>query len=361
MVDLREVLRPLRESRVADPEPVERLAERVVRRRRRRRVAAGAAGAATAALVAVGVWAGGGSHPEVVQVAGPARSDSSRPGGGLELTYLPDGFALADDVEHVRHQLGDRLRVLTYRSNAPAAGPTFEVHRKVGNPLDVAAELQLDPNATATEVNGHEGVSLPGPDVALGWLETPEVTLWVTSRRLPEAEIRRIADGIRYDPTEDHLTVSDASGPIDPGDQNRQLSEPIIVADGEADGVAWRLEVYQSDAGVCVDLRYYRGMTGGCGFDVPAQRVIGIGSVPLGGLQAIHGPVRRDVATIQIHLASGDIITVTPVGQDLGFPVHFYVAVVPADDPADVIVAINTAGREVARESAQHPTGGRNG
>ena len=135
MVDLREALRPLRESPVADPEPVERLAGRVVRRRRRRRVAAGAAGAAIAAMVAVGVWAGGSSHPEVVQVAGPAEPESSRPGGGLELTYLPEGFALADDVEHVRHQLGDRLRVLTYRSNAPAAGPTFEVHRKVGNPL----------------------------------------------------------------------------------------------------------------------------------------------------------------------------------------------------------------------------------
>jgi hypothetical protein len=351
MVDLREALRPLRESPVADPEPVERLAGRVVRRRRRRRVAAGAAGAAIAAMVAVGVWAGGSSHPEVVQVAGPAEPESSRPGGGLELTYLPEGFALADDVEHVRHQLGDRLRVLTYGSNAPAAGPTFEVHRKVGNPLNVAGELQLDPSATATEVNGHEGVSLPGPDVALGWLETPEVTLWVTSRRLSEAEIRRIADGIRYDPAEDSPTVSDASGPIDPGDQNRQLSERVVVADGEVDGVAWRLEVYESDAGLCADLRYYRGTSGGCGFDVPAQRVIGIGSARFGALQAIYGPVRRNVATIQVHLASGEIITVTPVGQDLGFPVHFYVAVVPADDPADVIVAFNTAGGEVARES----------
>ena len=60
VTDLKDVLRPLIDHPAADPEPLDRLEERVRRRRRRRRISLTAAVASAAVVVAVAVgtlWA----------------------------------------------------------------------------------------------------------------------------------------------------------------------------------------------------------------------------------------------------------------------------------------------------------------
>jgi hypothetical protein len=50
-------------------------------------------------------------------------------------------------------------------------------------------------------------------------------------------------------------------------------------------------------------------------------------------LAAVYGPVRREVARIAIRLASGEVVETSPVGQDAGFAVNFYVAQAPRTYP----------------------------
>jgi hypothetical protein len=70
-------------------------------------------------------------------------------------------------------------------------------------------------------------------------------------------------------------------------------------------------------------------------------------------LAAVYGPVRRDVARIAIRLASGEVVETSPVGQDAGFAVSFYVAQAPTDIPADsalsAIIVYDATGNELDR------------
>lgn len=350
VAELQEVLRPLLQHPPAEPEPIEEITTRVERRRRRRltTMIAGSLAAAAVLVVAVlGVVASDDGQRTVA--AGPGPTTPSEPGGGITLTYLPPGFGLADDVEHVRHEVGDRLRILTYRSRALGV---FELHRQVGNPLDVDAELRIDPKASRTEVRDRPAVvNTAGAQIRLGWLETPEVSFWITSEAVSESEVRRIAEGIRYDPGKDNLERPSRSGPVDPGDQNRQLTEPVVVASGETEDVPWELVAYESDSGLCVDLRFYRGASGGCGSRVPEDRALSwnIGGGP--GLRAVHGEVRKDVVRIEIHFASGEVTEAFPVGQEASFPVNFYVTPIRADDTVTQVIAYDADGRELEREA----------
>jgi hypothetical protein len=72
VTDLKDVLRPLIDQPAADPEPLDRLEERVRRRRRRRRVSLTAAVASAAVVVAIAVgtlWAAS-DDPGQIQTAG---------------------------------------------------------------------------------------------------------------------------------------------------------------------------------------------------------------------------------------------------------------------------------------------------
>src|SRR5439155_12236600 len=107
--------------------------------------------------------------------------------------------------------------------------------------------------------------------------------------------------------------------PCDPGDGNLQLTEKVVVAQGDLETNHWQLEVYQSEAGLCVDLRIGPGAAGGCGSPTDP---VGVGVSRFGGVSWLHGPVRKDVAKIRIVLADGQVLEVSPVGTSAGFPVN---------------------------------------
>jgi hypothetical protein len=155
--------------------------------------------------------------------------------------------------------------------------------------------------------------------------------------------------------------------PGGPGDREGQPTEPplepiepVVIAAGEIDGHPWQLRAYESDAGLCVDL-----LGGGraC-FDVSTRHplvgvatdsTVGDDSTGTGspGLTAVYGPVSRDVARIAIRLASGEVVETSPVGQDAGFAVNFYVAQAPTDIPANSelseVIVYDAGGNELDR------------
>jgi hypothetical protein len=150
----------------------------------------------------------------------------------------------------------------------------------------------------------------------------------------------------------------EAVGSGDVSSQGVEPIAPVVVATGEVAGHTWRLQASEGESGPCVDL-----LAGGraC-FDTTRRAVgvavdvtvtedaTGIGRV---GLDAVYGPVRRDVARISILLASGQVVETTPVGQDAGFDVNFYVARAPTDIPAhselSEIIVYDATGNELDR------------
>lgn len=162
--------------------------------------------------------------------------------------------------------------------------------------------------------------------------------------------------------------VESPIGPGEPGEGNGQPTEPplepvepVVVAAGEIDGHPWRLQAYENDSGLCVDL-----LGGGraC-FDVSSTQhaLVGVAvdstvredstGSERPRLTAVYGPVSRDVARIAIRLASGEVVETSPVGQDAGFAVNFYVAQAPTDIPADgelsEVIVYDATGNELDR------------
>jgi hypothetical protein len=151
----------------------------------------------------------------------------------------------------------------------------------------------------------------------------------------------------------------EAGGSGDVSPQSVEPMAPVVVATGEIAGHPWRLQASEGESGPCVNL--LEG--GGACFDTSTRPAVGVavditvtgdatgtGRV---GLDAVYGPVRRDVARISILLASGQVVDTSPVGEDAGFDVNFYVARAPTDIPAhselSQIVAYDAAGNELAR------------
>jgi hypothetical protein len=151
----------------------------------------------------------------------------------------------------------------------------------------------------------------------------------------------------------------EAVGSGDVSSQGVEPIAPVVVATGEVAGHTWRLQAYEGESGPCVDL-----LEGGraC-FDASTRRAVGVAvdvtvtedAAGLGrvGLDAVYGPVRRDVARISILLASEQVVETSPVGQDAGFDVNFYVARAPTDIPAhselSEIIVYDATGNELDR------------
>lgn len=140
-------------------------------------------------------------------------------------------------------------------------------------------------------------------------------------------------------------------------------SRPVVVAKGANDGVPWQLRASGTGPGLCVELV---GGGSACGFDLNESAVgLSVGGVSDGPegtenmkLLNAFGPVRRDVARIEFRLASGDVVETSPVGQDAGFGVNFYVWFAPPGGLADAIVeviAYDSAGNELDRDEPVCP------
>ena len=153
-------------------------------------------------------------------------------------------------------------------------------------------------------------------------------------------------------------------GPVGP-------TKPVVVASGEIDGQPWRLQTYRSDSRQCLDL-----LEGGraC-FDAFTQHAVGVAmdfrisedatGAGRTSVAAVYGPVRREVARIAIHLTSGEVVETSPVGEDAGFAVNFYVAQAPTDIPAgsevSQVIVYDATGNELDRlepDCAPDPGGG---
>ena len=145
-----------------------------------------------------------------------------------------------------------------------------------------------------------------------------------------------------------------ATGPLPLGP-----TQPVVVATGEIEGHAWRLQAYLHDSRQCLDL--LEG--GGACFDAFTDHAVGMAvdftvsedatGAARTSVAAIYGPVRRDVARIAIRLTSGNVVEMSPLGQDAGFAVNFYVARAPTDIPAaselSEVVVYDADGNELDR------------
>ncbi len=297
------------------------------------------------ATVSVVLTMGGRDDQRVSTGPGPADVSEDAHGRALTLAYVPPGFGLAEDVEH-RRPLGDRLRTMRWVRDDHGQRQAFEVHRRVGNALDIAAELRLGPAAQEAKVQGQPAVLVrEGPFMSLSWLTHKDVTLSIASKDLPEPELRRVADGIVYRPEHDALSLPDDIHPVDPGDGNRQLEPETVVAQGEVEGMAWELVAYPSDSGLCVDLRFWRGAGGGCGHDIGPHRAVNLGiSSTLGGFRFAHGVTRTDVAAVRLKFGNGDILDLS-TSKLVSFDVNFVATPLPADTVIEAVVALDGQGR----------------
>lgn len=152
--------------------------------------------------------------------------------------------------------------------------------------------------------------------------------------------------------TEYYVVTTADLQPVDPGDQNDQLDAKITVAEGQLNDVPWELEAYNSDQGLCLDLRYLNSAGGGCGHGVP-PRALGLNTTSSPSLTATFGPARSDVARVEAVLASGDTTSFTPVGKDGGFGVNFYIFILENGATIDTVIAYDTNGTEIDRMDAR--------
>jgi|SRR5215211_3620422 len=137
--------------------------------------------------------------------------------------------------------------------------------------------------------------------------------------------------------------------PCDPGDQNLQLTQKVVVAEGEHNGLGWQLLAFHSTRGLCLHFRVNPNEGGGCGFGVP-PRPISVGLARGAGFGAwSQGVVRKDVALVRLELSNGDTIEATPVGAEAGFEANFFIAIVPEDVDALRGIALADDGRELGR------------
>lgn len=226
-----------------------------------------------------------------IRPGAPRADPLARP--AISLGYVPDRFGIEESMEYARATLGDRLLIVRWSGPGPGNRRRFEVHRRVGSPLDIAAEVRSQRGAEATGIQGRPGVVVADAGtVSVSWLAAEQVTLSVSSGDLPPDEVRRIADALVYRPEDDDLSPPPVALPSDPGDGNRQLTPRVVVLEGTVEGVRWELVAYDSDRGVCADLRFWRGANGGCGFGIGPERTLGVAQgESSGGPRFVHGVV----------------------------------------------------------------------
>lgn len=139
-------------------------------------------------------------------------------------------------------------------------------------------------------------------------------------------------------------------------------SAEVVIATFEQGGVSRELVAYESEDGLCVEDRNVvapHNQGGGCGYDVP-EHAIGLGvSGTQDGVVAA-GPVVKSVADVRVELADGTTVDAGPIGEDAGFDVNFYLAVLPPGADVEAVVAFDAAGSVIERRAtnAPGPSGG---
>ncbi|MFP5377676.1 MAG: hypothetical protein ACLGIO_12970, partial [Acidimicrobiia bacterium] len=139
-----------------------------------------------------------------IRPGGPARTAPVEP--ALVAAHVPEGFRLAEDIEVQGRDPGDGVRILTWVGGEGDPPTSFQVRRRVGTPPDPAAVLRSEPGAEAATVQGRQAVLVRhGGGLTLSWAPHPDVTLSVSSADVGEADLRGVAEGLRYRPELDDL------------------------------------------------------------------------------------------------------------------------------------------------------------
>jgi hypothetical protein len=128
--------------------------------------------------------------------------------------------------------------------------------------------------------------------------------------------------------------------PCDPGDGNLQLSEKVVVAQGTQDDTPWQIEAYDSNGGLCVDLRVVGVAAGGCGHEADT---VGVSSF-VGAGQWVAGQAQPEVASVSVTLADGRALEAQPMGIDGGFNVGFYALRLPEGSRATTVAFLDANG-----------------
>ena len=158
----------------------------------------------------VRVWLGAEATSEdraaAERVVASIRPGEATAGAARERPFAVGHFqslTVVEDVELLQRQAGVRVRTLTWATWDGGRRRAFTVSRRVGNPLDV----RFSGADGRTTVQGHAAVvGREGASLSLSWLARPDVTLSVSSGDLSEAELRAVAETVRYRPEVDDLT-----------------------------------------------------------------------------------------------------------------------------------------------------------
>jgi hypothetical protein len=127
-----------------------------------------------------------------------------------------------------------------------------------------------------------------------------------------------------------------------PGDQP-VFGPGIVLATGEVDATPWKLVAYQSDSGLCVDLRIERGAGGFCSAGIVRHLVLGQATIAGLDKMIVHGMVPQRVAAVEVRPVEGDPIPARLVPDPGELGVNFFVLFVPRGTVGE-IVAFDTAG-----------------
>ena len=271
--------------------------------------------------------------------------------------WVPDDLSFSYAVQE-----SDSLRYIAYGDCPPACDRTIDVsiERRV-------AALRRGPSTTVVDRDGNAWSILGEDPDAAATLQSGEYYIEMSGSGLGIGELTRVIESVELRPEtalpRPPLVCCDyvRSGAAQPGLVVTQLEIPT-----DAGMQTWNLRAHTD--GSMIDLSGFGQAddTFGPGYRVSAEDPLAFGGRPgfytkprpPSGTTIIYGVAHPDVATVDITLTDGDLITVTP--QDLSghFVENFFFVSFPYPDdgkPTDVFVAVDTIvardarGNQVAR------------
>ncbi len=171
------------------------------RRRSRNRTRRRATAVALVGVLAAGVAAFGLSRatPKPAPALQPPRSTA-----WFRATHLPKGFRFNAAGEYPQQLLGPPIPgARSFRGPTTTSGDhelTVSVNPQL-HALDVAREVRTYPTVRVVRIRGHAGLLFPARPgnltSGLTWLERPGVVAQVAGLNVPDAELLRVAEGLR--------------------------------------------------------------------------------------------------------------------------------------------------------------------
>jgi hypothetical protein len=260
----------------------------------------------------------------------------------LDDTPLPAGFAPRRGGSSDSHAMPPpvpRNWTATYSDVDPAPGDATGIAPNAANRHSVSITTswrsELSPGAPAGRIRGHDALAPSAPEGyrSLEWEERAGLQVVVTGERVDDAQLRRVAEGLREQSEEEVLGATTASA--------------VSVGRADVAGRTYELVSSHRPSGVCVELRTEGGGPGGiaCGFD-PSTPVLTIGITTQGSPRILFGAARRQAAHVRVEVADGLTVDATTVAGPDG---TYWLAALPEGEAVAAVVATDSAGRVVER------------